>query len=153
MAFSPPATYASLATTGYLATFSIGAGSPPTYTAITEMKSIDPDFVDVPQVSTSHLLSVNNTEEFIPGMIKPGTNKLTGQFVGDATHLQFLTLAQSQTFFPWQIKAPMQRSAKTYTATGFGYISKYKPGPFENNKPVEYSVEVQISGAITETIA
>jgi hypothetical protein len=153
MPFAPPATYASKATTGYLATFAIGTtASPPVFTNVVEVKSITATLLDVPQVATSHLLSINNTEEFIPGMIKPGTIKITGQHTGDITHLQFLTMAQSQAFIPWQIVSSILRGTKTYTITGTGYITKYDPGPFELNKPIEFSTELQISGAITETV-
>jgi hypothetical protein len=154
MPFIPPPTYASKATTGYLATFSIGtSASPPNFIPVVEVKSIQPTLIDVPQVQTSHLQSVGNTEEFIPGMIKPGTVKVTGQFIGDTTHLQFLTLAQSQAFFPWEIVANMQRNLKTYTCSGNGYIAKYDPGPFENNRPIEFSMDLQISGAISEVVS
>lgn len=154
MPFTPPTTYASLANAGYQAQFLIGTNaSPPVYTAIAEIKSFAPDPISMAEISTTHLLSVLNTEEFIPSMIKPGKTSFSGNFIGDVTQLNITTLAQAQTIFPFQIKAPVQRNSKTYTMTGTGFIAAYKVGPFENNKAVEFSVEIQQTGAYTETVA
>ena len=153
MPFTPPATYPSKATTGYEAQFETGAGSPVTYTAVLEVKSFTNNMAEVPEVAISHLLSPNNTEEMIPGMIKPGTIEVGGNFIGDATQLNFTTLMQNQTVFPFKVLANVQQSAKTYTLTGQGFIKNYKNGPFENNKPVEFSVQVQMTGTYTETVA
>lgn len=153
MPFTSPGTYASQAATGYLATFAIGTlSSPVTFPPLVEVKSFDPDYLNVPQVPTSHLQSPNNTEEFVPGMIKPGVISIAGSFIGDPTQLNLSTLAQNQTVFTWKIIAPMKRGTATYTATGTGYIAKYKPGPFENNKAIDFMGQVQISGNYTETV-
>ena len=81
MAFTPPATYASEANTGYLAIFELGDNaSPPNYTAIAEIKSFTLPLISMAEVPTTHLLSPNNTEEFIPSMIKPGKISGDGEF-------------------------------------------------------------------------
>lgn len=147
--FTPPSTYASQANPGYLAQFLIG--SPPT--AIAEIKTFSLDLGSMPEISTTHLLSPGNTEEFIPGMIKPGKATFGGNFIGDATQLNITTLMQAQTIFPFTVKAPVQRNTKTYTCTGSAFVAGYKPGPFENNKAVEFQVEIQITGVYTETVA
>lgn len=149
MSFTPPATYASQANAGYESEFLIG--SPPA--AIAEVKSFSVDPISMPEIPTMHLLSPNNTEEFIPGSIKPGKCSFTGNFLGDATQLQISTLAQAQTIFFFQIKAPVQRLGKTYTLTGSGYICAYKVGPFEINKAIEFSAEIQMTGGYTEATA
>jgi hypothetical protein len=92
-----------------------------------------------------------NTEEFAPSMIKPGKITFGGNFIGDASQLTITTLAQAQTIFPFQIIASAQQGAKTYTVTGRGFIASYKNGPFEINKAIEFAVEIQMTGAYTET--
>src|SRR5690242_20318372 len=114
---------ASRAVTGNTAKFYIGDfASPPNYTAVLEVKSFKPNLLTVPEVPTTHLLSPNATEEFIPGLIKPGTAQLSGNLIGDATQLQFLALAQAQTVFPWKASGPIDKGSKTYTVSGTGYI-------------------------------
>lgn len=154
MPFTPPATYASLANTGYAAIFEIGTlASPPVFTAIAEIKSFTLPLISMSEISVTHLLSPNFTEEFIPSMIKPGKISASGNFIGDATQLSITTLAQAQSIVPVKIVAPVQRNGKTYTNVLTGFIASYEPGPFENNKPTEFKVEIQLTGAYTETVA
>ena len=149
MPFTPPSTYASKSNAGYYSQFLIG--SPPA--AVSEIKSFSVDAISMPEISTTHLLSPSNTEEFVPGMIKPGKVQFSGNFIGDGTQLQITTLAQAQTIFAFEILAPVQRLAKTYTFLGNAFVAGYKPGPFENNKAIEFSAELQMTGAYTETVA
>ena len=123
-----------------------------TYTLVLEVKSFTNNMAEVPEVQISQLLSPSNTEEMIPGMIKPGTIEVGGNFIGDATQLNFTTLMQNQTVFPFEVLANVQRG-KTYILTGQGFIKNYKNGPFENNKPVEFSVQIQMTGTYTEAVA
>lgn len=146
--FAPPAQYASKANTAYESTLSIG--SP--LVAFVELISWAPSPMDVPQVPATHLLSPNNTEEFSAGMIKPGTIEFSGNFIGDASQLAILTLAEAQTIFPFAGVAPMQRGVKTYTGSGIGYFSKYSVGPFENNKDIQFKATIQITGAYSEAV-
>ncbi len=149
MPFTPPTTVASQAVTGYLAVLKIG--SP--LVAMSEIKSFKASLINVQEVPTSHLLSPNNTEEQIPGMIKPGGLEFSGNFIGDAGQLQITTLAANQSTFAFQLIAPVQSGTKTYTLSGNGFFTKYEPGPFENNKAVEYAGAMQLKGAYTETVA
>lgn len=152
MPFTPPATYASLANTGYLAEFLVGTlASPPVFSAIAEVRSFSSDPISMAEVPTTHLLSPGNTEEFIPSMIKPGKTEFSGNFIGDPTQLNMTTLAQAQTIFPFQILAPVQRNTKTFTLTGNGFISTLKYGPFENNKAVDFTASFQQTGSYTQT--
>ena len=154
MPFTAPTTYASKANTGYLATFEMGdSASPPSYTSVSEIKTFAPDLGTIPEVATTHLLSPANTEEFSPGMIKPGKISFGGNFIGDASQLAISTKMQAQTTFPFRIKAPVQNNTKTYTLTGNGFFVAYKPGPFEINKAIEFTADIQITGAYTETVA
>lgn len=154
MPFTPPSTYASQANTGYLAEFLIGnSASPIVYTAIVEVKSFNYDPITMAEVPTTHLLSANNTEEFIPSMIKPGKVTFSGNFIGDASQLNITTLAQAQTIFSFKVVAPVQRNTKTYTFVSTGFISAYKLGPFENNKAVDFQGEIQLTASYTETVA
>lgn len=86
-------------------------------------------------------------------MLKPGKTEFTGNFIGDTTQLNITTLAQNQTIFPFQLIAPVQRSTKTFTLTGNGFISSLKYGPFENNKSVDFSTSIQQTGVYTQTTA
>jgi len=144
----------SKANTGYLATFSVGDDtvSPISYVAIAEIASIKPSNYSVPSIDTTHLQSPNATEEMIPGLLKPGTIALTGNFTGDATQLNITTLAEAQTVFPWKITARVNNKTQVYTATGYGFVAKYDTGPFEPNKKIDFTADFQITGTITETV-
>jgi hypothetical protein len=144
----------SKATTGYLAAFYVGdTSSPIDYTQMAELASIKPSNFSIPSIDTTHLQSPNATEEMLPGLIKPGTIALTGNFTGDASQLNISTLAQSQTVFPWKVTSKINKGTQTYTVTGYGFIAKYETGPFESNKKIDFAADVQITGNITETVA
>jgi hypothetical protein len=145
---------ASLGNSGYTAVFFTGvAGSPPTYTAVLEIASIVKKNFDVPAIDLTHLLSPNATEEMTPGILKPGTIEITGNFIGDATQLVFTTLAQAQTVFPWKITAPVQKGSKVYTASGLCFVTSEETGPFEANKKIDIKVTMQMTGTVTEVVA
>jgi hypothetical protein len=143
----------SKANTGYKATFGIGDNaSPIDYTIMAELASIKPSNFSIPAIDTTHLQSPNATEEMIPGLIKPGTIALSGNFTGDASQLNISARAQTQSIFPWQIQSPINKGTQVYTATGIGFISKYETGPFEPNKKIDFAADIQITGNITETV-
>jgi hypothetical protein len=146
-----PATQAVI---GYESIFYVGDSSSPIgYTALAEVKSIKPALMTVPAIDATHLLSPNATEEKLPGLIKPGTNEMMGNFIGDASQLNIATLAKARTVFPWKITSPIQSGTKTYTATGNGFFSKYETGPFEPSKLVEFAATIEITGEFIETVA
>lgn len=149
MSFTPPAGYASKANTAYQSTFSIG--SP--LSALLELKSWSVKPVTVPKVKATHLLSPNNTNEYTPGMIEPGSIEFSGNFIGDATQLQIITLAEAQTEFNFAGIAPVQRGVKSYTGSGVGFIASYEVGPFENDKDIEFKGSITITGAYSEAVA
>lgn len=159
MPFSAPAMYASQATTGYLGTFEIGdEQSPPNYSAVVELKSWKGNYISVPAVNVSHLLSPNSTEEERPGLAKPGTIDFSGNFIGDASQLAIMTkaknnAAQNPPTYPFRAKMPVQDGKKTYTVTGYGFVNKVEVGPAELNKPIEYAASFQVTGAVTEVTA
>lgn len=154
MPFTTPTTYASVANTAFGATLEIGdSSSPPTYTALTEVKTFDIDGISLPDINNGHLLSPNNTDELVPGMIRPGKISVSGNYIGDTAQLNLPTLAQNRTIFPFRIKAPMQRQAKTLTITGSGFIASFKEGSFENNKSIDFSADIQITGSLTRSVA
>jgi hypothetical protein len=153
-AFTAPAGYASVGTTGYGATFS--TGSP--LTAMLEIKTINGDYIDQEVVDFTHLLSPSATKEKRGGMIEPGTVDIGGNFIGDTTQLAIVPAMVASAegtapTFAWQIKAGVQNNTKTYTVTGTGFYKKYKNGAFEGGKPVEFSLTLQITGIISETVA
>lgn len=154
MSFTPPTTYASTGQTGYLAQYLIGdAGSPPIMTAIAEVRSFSVKPIDVPDVDFTHLLSKQNTRELRPGMIKPGTASITGTLIADATQLNFATLAQAQTVFSSQVKAPMAGNTGTFLLTINGFVKSVEYGPFENDKPNEFKLEIQMEGGFTQVLS
>lgn len=143
----------SLANVGYKAQFWIGTNtSPIVYTQIAEVKTIKSFEMTTPVVDVSHLQSPNFTQEKRPGMIQPGTVELTGNFTGDASQLDILPLQEAGTVFPFKVLAPVQNSQQTYEYTGTGFISKYTPGTFEATKVNEFSIVMEVSGFVTETV-
>ena len=144
---------ATRAVIGYLAQFFTGdASSPTVYTSVLEVKSIKPSNYTVPAIDATHLLSPNATEEKLPGLIKPGTVTVMGNFIGDATQLNITTLAEARTVFPWKMTAPVDSGTKTYTLSGTGFVSKYETGPYEASKLNEFTFDLEITGTITETV-
>jgi hypothetical protein len=147
-------TQASQASVGYLSTFSIGDNASPTgWTEMAELKSIKPNIATIPSIETTHLKSPLGTEEKLPGLIKPGTVDITGNFIGDSSQLAILTKAETRAVFPFKITAPIQSATKTYTCIGNGFISKYENGPFEHSRLTEFSMSMEITGFVTETVA
>lgn len=146
---------ASKANTAYGATFSMGSVSSPLgySTVLSEIKSIENNGVTLPSVDVSHLLSPNATDEMVPGTLKPGTIRLTGNFIGDTGQLTILSLIQARTTVAWKITAPVQQGAKTYTVNGLGFLSSYKNGPYENNRAIDFEIEFQTTGPLTEAVA
>lgn len=149
---------ASRAVSGNKAVFYMGTTSSPLgYNAVLEVKSINPNFVTVPEINTTHLLSPNSTEEFFPGLIKPGKMEMTGNFIGDSSQLNFLQCAEAQTILAWKITAPVNQiggvPTQVYTATGIGYVADYSSGPLEQNKAFEYKLGIQVTGTISESVA
>jgi hypothetical protein len=144
----------SRATIGYLSTFSVGDdNSPIGYTEMLEVKSITPNFFTVPVVDATHLKSPNATSEKKPGLIMPGTIEVTGNFIGDATQLQILTLAEARTVFPFKFTEPVDDSTKVYTATGNGFISAYGHNAIQPSSLGEFRMTMEITGTITEDVA
>lgn len=145
---------ATQAVIGYESTFSTGDDSSPVgYTQMLEIKSIKPNVATIPAIDATHLLSPNATEEKLPGLIKPGTVDITGNFIGDTTQLNILALAEARTVFPYKITAPVQNGTKVYTQTGTGFISKYDLGPFEPSKVIDVAFSFEITGTIDEEVA
>ena len=138
---------------GYGAQFWIGAGSPVVYTAVLEVASINNKKFSVPAIDTTHLQSPNATEEMYPGIKKPGTIELTGNWTGDASQIMFDTLSAAQTVFPYQLTAGMQRDTKTATATGYCFVTESEDGPYEANKKIDFKVTLQKTGPTVVVIA
>lgn len=146
-----PATKASI---GYGAIFYTGnSASPTTYTAMAEVKSIKPAIATIPAIDATHLLSPNATEEKLPGLIKPGTFEVSGNFIGDTSQLNILTLAEARTVFPFKMTAPIDSDTQVYTCTGTAFVSKYENGPFEPSKLAEFALTLEITGTVTEAVA
>lgn len=144
---------ATKATIGYLAKFFVGDdASPVNYTFMAEVKSIKPSNYTVPAIDATHLLSPNATEEKLPGLIKPGTIDVSGNLTGDTTQLNISVLAQQRTVFPFKMTAPINKGTQEYSLFGTGFISKYEAGPFEPSKISEFSMSMEITGSILETV-
>ena len=144
----------SLANSGYGAIFYTGvAGSPIEYTPVLEIASINKKNFTIPSIDVTNLTSPNSTGEMVPGILKPGTIELTGNYIGDATQLAFVALAQAQTVFPWKITAPMQKGTKTLTANGLCFVTDFETGPFEADKKIDFKCTCQMTGTITEVVA
>ncbi len=134
---------------GYGTIFSING------TPVLECKTVKTSLFTVPSIDATHLLSPNRTEEKLPGIIKPGTAELSGNFIGDASQLQILTLAIAtppDNVFDFSIAAPINSGTQTYTVSGTGFFGKYDTGPFEVSKLIEFAATMEITGTITETV-
>lgn len=149
MPFTPPTTYASQANTGQYSQFQIG--SP--LAAVSEVKTFSLDPIAMSQIDVTHLLSPNNTSENIPGLIKVGTLSFGGNYIGDASQLAITTHANARDIFAFTITAPVQRLGKTLTITGTGFFSSFKMGPFEPEKAIEFTADIQLAGAATYAVA
>ena len=140
---------ATKSTIGYGTTFSING------TAVAECKTLKTSLFTVPSIDSTHLLSPDRTEEKTPGIIKPGTCELSGNFIGDATQLAILPLAIAappDNVFDFAISAPINSGTQTYTVSGRGFFSKYDTGPFEVSKLIEFAATIEVTGTITETV-
>lgn len=145
-----PVTYVSEANSGYLGTFSVG--SP--LTALVEVKHINLSKYTIPKLSRTHLLSLNTTEEYTPGLLDPGIVECSGNFIGTVDQLDTLdTLAQNQTVFGWAFTMPVQNRSKTTTFTGTGFIVKNDIGPIEANRVIEYALSIQVAGFVSAVTA
>jgi len=119
----------SKANTGYKATFGIGdSASPIDYTVMAELASIKPSNFSIPAIDTTHLQSPNATEEMIPGLIKPGTIALSGNFTGDTSQLNISQLAQTQSVFPWKITSPINKARRCTRQSGLASSPNTRPG-------------------------
>ena len=144
---------ASKARLGYGSKFYTGdSASPTNYTVLSEIATINFADYTVAEVDVTHLLSPNTSEESIPGLLKPGTIELTGNYTGDTSQQNIDVLAVAQTVFPWKITAPAA-GALVLTITGYGYIAKKETGPFEPSKKNDFKVSVRVSGAISYSVA
>jgi hypothetical protein len=97
--------------------------SPMGYTLLSEIAIINFADYTVAEVHVTHLLSPNTSEESIPGLLKPGTIELTGNYTADASQQNIDVLAVAQTVFPWKITAPAS-GALVLTITGYNSSSR-----------------------------
>ena len=139
---------------GYLSTFSVGtSASPPVYTQIAESVSITIATFDVPDIDVTHLQSPNTTEEYVPGMLKPGNIEITGNYTGDASQIAAMkTYAQNQTILPWKHTAPMNSRTQVATTVGYGFVNHVSEGPYEANKKIEFKIGIRITGFPVTTV-
>lgn len=144
---------ASQAGLGYGSIFYMGtAASPLSYTASAEIASINFSGESIPSVQTTHLLSPNTTEEMIPGIIKPPSIALKGNFTGVASQLAVMTAAVARTIFSWKVTAILG-TGQTLTMSGLGFINKDEIGPMEADKKIDFSFDIQCTGPVTYAVA
>lgn len=142
----------SAASLGLNAVFSISDDvSPLVYVDVAEIATINFSGVSVDQVDVTHLKSPNNMQESIPGLLKPGTIDLTGNFVADTSQLKLTTYLQGRTRFRYKITGQMSGS-RVYTVTGLGYVAKLSEGPWDANKKVDFAATVQAAGAFVAVV-
>jgi len=142
------------ANSGYGAAFYIGDEASPTgWTLVAEVASVNNKKFSVPAIDTTNLQSPNATEEMFPGIKKPGTFEITGNYTGDPSQLLFDTLAASQQIFPFKMTAGMQKNTKTATVTGNCFVTESEDGPYEANKKIDFKVTLQKTGPTVTAIA
>jgi len=148
----PSPTFAtSQAQLGYGSAFFTGAGSPITYTELSEVNSFSWN-TGVTEVDVTNLASPNTTEESIPGMIRPGNIELTCNYISDASQQAIHTMMIARTVFPYIVTTPAP-GGKTTTISGNGYFTRSDLGPMEPNKKIDYKITIRMSGAFTWTVA
>ena len=81
-----------------------------------------------------------------PGMIMPGKVEITFNLTADQTQLDISDHAQGQDVVSAQIRVPVQDRTKTMFFTCSVFVSSFKIGPMENDKPNEGTASFQISG-------
>lgn len=148
MPFSAPTTYTSKANSAYGTEFSVG--SP--LVAVSEVTDVSEDVFSMAEIGKTHLLSPDNTEEFAPGMKRPGKIALSGNFIGDDSQLAIETAAAAQTTVAFQLTGPAQMGDLTETLTGVGFFTSLKITR-ANNRAIGFSCELQVSGSVTRVIA
>lgn len=138
---------ASRSTIGYLSEFFIGDDSSPiAYTEMLEVKSMTPNFFTVPVVDATHFKSPNATSEKKPGLIMPGTIEVTGNFIGDATQLNIVTLAQARTVFPFKFTEQVDDGTKTATVSATGFIGSFGQNQVSPSTLGEFRLTIEIAG-------
>ena len=147
----------SAAALGYGVTFAVNTVLAPTvYTAVAEIAEVNFDGFSVPEIKTTHLASPDAMEESIPGLIKPGTCVITGNYTAATSQEALSAFALARTIFGFQIVAGVDQVAgattKVYTLTGKGFVTKLVRGPFKADAKIDFSATIQVTGAFTETI-
>lgn len=142
------------------ATLAVGAqfflgtmASPLGYTSISETAKIEADDWTVPEIDVTHLLSPSGVRESIPGLLKPGTIKVSGNFIGDTVQLSVPATGQARTIVGWKATAPCAGGAKTLTMNGMGFATSFKTGPFGTDDASGFELTIQCTGPISYAVA
>jgi hypothetical protein len=73
------------ASIGYGTTFSIGSGSPLTYTAVAQVTSVTPPNYARDAIEATHMTSPGSYREFIPGLMDAGEATIELNYIASAT--------------------------------------------------------------------
>lgn len=126
----------------------------PSYTAITDVKSITPIGMTADEADDTQLASTGQTKESSPGWITPGTLMIDCFLVQTqdaALFLIFTTRAKAL----WQFNyAPLStQSSAPLLVVGTGWIKEYKPSQVQTGSSDKVHTEftVQITSILTVT--
>lgn len=137
---------------GYGAVLSISDNvSPRVFVEVGELTDFDFNGFSVDQIDATHLQSPDATTESIPGLKKPGTITLTGNFTGETGQMKLNTYLGGRVRFAWKIEHTLG-DGSAYLASGLGYVAKGHKGPFDAQKKVDFNFDIQATGAVVETV-
>lgn len=128
-------------------------GTTPTFTVVPSIKTLGGPKTDSTQIDTTTLDAVGGYETFVMGLLKPGT--LSFELVwdpGHPIHTQIRTAFASRTLCDWQIIWPDSATTSGPTQMAFSaFVKSWEPKAAPNTDLTK-SVELQISGPITESL-
>ena len=131
--------------TGRGTSFSLGTGSPPDFTAVANVSSINLAGQNAEEIDFTHLLSDGGFREFKQGFKDPGTISLELHFdPTNATHTDLLDRFVSGDVFDWRIN--FQGAGWEKWWTGQGFIQNPGDVTINPNDPVGGTATVRITG-------
>ncbi len=141
---------------GYGAQFSLGSGTPGsyTYTQIAEVTSIKPSGISVGTEEVTNLGSPGGWIEKIGLLLDGGSVEITGNCLNETTQISLETAAKTRVAVPIEFAFQVQGGSKTTTVTGLAIITKFNStASIEPKKALTFSCSMEFTGAVTKATA
>lgn len=122
-------------------------GEPESFTAIAEVKTVDPPDQQADDVEVTNMDSPGRRKEYIPGMIEGGEASFSGNFLPtnptqDAS-TGLIALHASGEKRNWQI---VFSDAAATTVTFEAYVKSFKPDMGDVGSPLGFSCTLKVTG-------